>query len=56
MMGRIRDRDQVTAAKDSLRADGISEGFLCCRGLKLECGDMQQKWYGLFPPDRMHLW
>jgi hypothetical protein len=40
----------------SLRSNGISEGFLCCRGVKMECGDMTQKWCGLFPPDKIHLW
>jgi len=56
MMDRISRRDGMTEARDSLREEGISEGSLCCRGLRLECGDKKQKWYGLFPPDRMHLW
>ena len=55
-MNAILNRTQVTNARQRLRESGISEGHLCCRGIALELGDAEQKWYGLFPPDRMHCW
>ena len=55
-MAAIRNRTHVTTARQQLQESGISEGQLCCRGIPLELGDAEQKWYGLFPPDRMHCW
>ena len=51
-----RARGTVQTARDALTNAGLCNVALGCAEIDMPMGDHPSKWYGMIPPDRMHLW
>ena len=51
-----RARGMVQQARDDLKSAGLCDVALGCTDIDMPMGDQLNKWYGMIPPDRMHLW
>ena len=49
-------KGEVGPARAAAALHGLKLVDLCCKGVNMPMGDEPQQWYGMLPPDRMHLW